>query len=126
MRVTREREKRHAMSAMPEPLSELELAAIRRRRARITEPPWEYEQLFATWQVYSQARRRRRDSVLDPTHPDHWDIIASNILSTYDGAFIVAAPADYDALLGEIERLRAQVTRLEARLSAMEGSDDER
>jgi ubiquinone biosynthesis protein UbiJ len=50
---------------------------------------------------------------------------ASNILSTYDAAFIVAAPSDYDAMLGEIERLRAQVARLEARLSTTERPSDE-
>lgn len=113
------------MSDVSEPLSDLELAAIRRRRARITEPPWEYEQPFATWQVYSQARRRRRETVAGAAHAGLWDIIASNILSTYDAAFIVAAPADYDAMLGEIERLRAQVSQLEARLRTTEGSGNE-
>ena len=58
-----------------EPLSDILLAAIRRRRARITELPWEYEQPFAMWQVYSQARRRRRDTVADAAHSGLWDII---------------------------------------------------
>lgn len=90
------------------PLDDDRLAAIRRRLARITEPPWESCQPVGSWEGYSVPRRARVDRVADATSPTIWPVIAFGIPEAFDAEFIRCAPDDVRALLNEVERLRGQ------------------
>lgn len=111
------------MMATSEPMTDAQLAAIRQRLARITEPPWSYDQPYTAWQIYSVPRRLRRDDVDDPTHPDHWEHIAGTVATTADAVFISHAPDDLRALLAEVERLRTQVGALPVSVRASAPTD---
>lgn len=95
-------------------LSEAELAAIRERRAAI--PPGEYR----VDEVMSY-RHYNVIAVSDPDDTDRWNAVAdvSNLKirrgsgEVEDRAglavFFAAAPADIDALLAEVDALRAEL-----------------
>src|SRR5215211_3006250 len=82
------------------------LAEVKARLAKLEGTPWQaVEDGYEEWD-WSVTR-----SPMDPRYPDFRPAIANG--QQQEAEFIANAPADIDWLVGEVERLRSLLGRLE-------------